>query len=175
MPTFTYSIVVCTKNRPKEFEAFLKNFNSGLTESLTEVIVVDGLDPELLLVNQNLGKNQFPNQNLWKSIVTNKGKPSALNKAMEHLRLKVESDDAVVFLDDDIYFTLECLETAIDYLLAHEICGLSPLIINEDEKCPKNRKEAKQIKLKRNAGRLNAFGENYWINQLDSASRMDKN
>jgi len=162
---FTYVIVVCTKNRPDEIQAFQVNLNRQVSQTLREVIQVDGSNLESEF---NLRISQVPHplsHFKWKLLRTTNGKPSALNVAMDYLESKAEKYTAVIFLDDDIKFSLLEIEKGITFLLENNLCGLSPLIINESDTC--NLKKSKIGHRERlfKEGVVNTAGENFWINQ----------
>jgi GT2 family glycosyltransferase len=84
---------------------------------------------------------------------------------MDYLESKASKFDAVVFLDDDIYFSLTELEAGVSFLLENKFCGLSPLIINENETCEMKRTRLGVRELFPKQGKISSAGENYWVNQ----------
>lgn len=161
----TYSIVVCTKNRPNEIRAFKENLYNQVSQHLKEVILVDGSNLEANLKEDETPSVNGPNTFEWKYLRTERGKPSGLNIAMDYLESKNEKYDAVVFLDDDISFSLQDLELGANFLLKNRFCGLSPLVINENETCKLNESSLGLRNLFLKQGKINAAGENSWINQ----------
>lgn len=156
---------MCTKNRPNEIRAFKANLDCQVSNNLKEVILVDGSDLDVIQNKVNELENCVLTKYNWKYLRTDNGKPSGLNVAMDYLESKEETYDAIVFLDDDIYFSTKQLELGVIFLLENHHCGLSPLIINENESCKLNRSSIgiKDIFLKQ--GKISSAGENSWINQ----------
>lgn len=164
---FTYAIVVCTRNRPEEIQAFQENLNRQVSKNLREVILVEGsnLKGEFTPYNSQVGHSPSPFE--WKMLCTTSGKPSALNVAMDYLDSKTEKYTAVIFLDDDIYFSLLDLERGINFLVDNHLCGLSPLIVNENDSCALNKSRFKFRVPRLKEGVVNSAGENSWINQAN--------
>jgi hypothetical protein len=132
---------------------------------LKEVIVVEGSNQVSDSFASNL-RNKNPSDKFeWKLLRTSKGKPTALNTALDYLASKEERYTAVVFLDDDIHFALSEIEKGISYLFKNNLCGLSPLIINENDICLLGDSESSKKKTFQKQGQLSPAGENYWINQ----------
>jgi GT2 family glycosyltransferase len=160
-------IVVCTKNRPDEIQAFQVNLNRQVSQYLKEVIQVDGSNLESEFNPRKPRAEISLNHFEWKLLPTKNGKPSALNVAMDYLESKVEKYTAVIFLDDDIYFSLVELEKGISFLLENDLCGLSPLIINENDTCTLSKSRFGSKSPRPKEGKVNSAGENSWINQGD--------
>jgi GT2 family glycosyltransferase len=164
---FTYAIVVCTKNRPLEIQDFQKNLKCQSSKTLKEVIVVEGSNQ----INDSFVRD-LTNENTfgkfkWKLLRTSKGKPTALNVALEYLASREEPYTAVVFLDDDINFDLYEIEKGISYLFENNLCGLSPLVINENDICLLGDSGSSKRATFQKQGQLNSAGENYWIDQCN--------
>lgn len=162
---FKYAIVVCTKNRLTEIRAFKDNLNSQVSQYLREVILVDGSNLDANLHEIRTSSIERLNHFNWTYLRTERGKPSGLNIAMDYLESRANKFDAVVFLDDDIYFSLTELETGVSFLLENKFCGLSPLIINENEICEIERTRLGVRESFLRQGKISSTGENYWINQ----------
>ena len=162
---FTYVIVVCTKNRPTEIREFRKNLIGQVSKSLKEVIVVEGSDQTIDFANNDQRNDISVTHFNWTLLQTSKGKPSALNLALDYLASREEKFAAIVFIDDDIHFALSELEKGICFLLENNLCGLSPLVINEDDVCSLNNSDLQQKIRFQKEGKLSPNGENYWINQ----------
>ena len=163
--SYSYVVVVCTKNRPKQILEFIDILNGQVSDKLKEVIVVDGSNPQNQLISQAVAGNGSPGSFDWKVLTTSHGKPSALNVAMEYLELKEKSFDAVVFLDDDINFALHEIEKGIRYLFENKLSGLSPLVINENDVCKIGESRRSFSEVFQKEGKVTKAGENRWINQ----------
>jgi GT2 family glycosyltransferase len=156
---------VCTRNRPNEIEAFKENLNHQASQTLREVILVEGSNQKGEFTMKNSRDDYSKSHFDWKFLRTTKGKPSALNVAMDYLESKTEKYTAVIFLDDDINFSLCEIEKGITYLLDNNYCGLSPLIVNENDTCNVS-KSPVGFRWKRfQEGAINSAGENFWVNQ----------
>ena len=162
--SFRYSIVVCTKNRPDEIKSFLNSLTIQRSDSLALVIVIDGSA-------ENNGSHRSTSEKLthhfnpkFVTIRTSGGKPTALNLAMTYLENNAISLDATVFLDDDITFKLIEIEKGIRYLKEKNVCGLSPLIINEGDFCRRKRFMNRPGIFPQKPGALTKSGENRGIN-----------
>jgi GT2 family glycosyltransferase len=164
---FSYSIVVCTKNRPVEIQNFKRNLSVQLSENLREVIVVEGSSELVIDPPDILESIQSSEQIIWTQLKTTGGKPSALNCAMEYLDSNSQKYSAVVFLDDDIHFNLDQVEQGITFLHANNLCGLSPLVINESDRCVLNPLGSGWNTVTQREGKFTEYGENHWINQCN--------
>lgn len=161
----SYAIVVCTKNRPKEIDGFLSCLNNQHSSFLESVVIVDGsseCDSERW---EEFNKDSSLTKPKYIFLRTNGGKPSALNLSMNYLRTSKKSFDAVVFLDDDISFRLEDIETGIKFLKVNDVCGLSPIIVNEGDTCLRVQKLNRSSFFHfRKGGVLTKGGDNHWFN-----------
>ncbi len=161
---FRYSIVVCTKNRPREIGIFLENIRTQKSELLNCIVIVDG-SPTSSISNEAI--HEFYNEEIFDKLVvlrTGSGKPTALNLGMDYLRASKQKLDAVVFIDDDISFRLADIERGIDHLELNRLCGLSPSIINEGDFCLRKKSRNKKRILFYKPGALSRGGYNSWVN-----------
>jgi GT2 family glycosyltransferase len=159
-----YSIVVCTKNRPDEMKSFLENLSSQQSDSLVVVVVVDGSAENYKLQGSVSEKPRSHFNPKIVTLCTSGGKPTALNLAMTYLENNSFSLAATVFLDDDITFNLVEIEKGVRYLKENDVCGLSPLIINEGDSCRRKRFMNRQGIFPQKSGALTKSGENHGIN-----------
>jgi GT2 family glycosyltransferase len=128
-------------------------------------VIVDGSSDEYIEFQDELSDELSFIQPDYVFLRTKGGKPTALNLSLKYLRESKETLDAVVFLDDDISFRLEDLETGISYLKKNNICGLSPIIVNEGDTCFRIRHlNRSSIFHFRKSGVLTKGGDNYWFN-----------
>ncbi len=163
--SYCYSIVVCTKNRPGEISKFLQHLTTQHSIYLKSVIVVDGS-------TESASQGQVVNQDnlslLYPQVIflgTTGGKPTALNLSMKFLSESKTPIDAVAFIDDDISFHLDDLETGIRFLKNNNLCGLSPIIVNEGDTCNRKRyRNHEGIFSYRKSGVLTKSGDNRGFN-----------
>jgi len=161
----SYAIVVCTKNRPSELNTFLRNLTTQDSPNLESVVVVDGSNDSSYLSRFKLQTEKTLMNPRITFLRTNGGKPTALNLSLKHLRESNKTVDAVVFLDDDIYFHLETLEIGIRFLKHNKICGLSPSIVNEGDTCFRiQHRNRDGIFPFRKSGVITPGGDNRWFN-----------
>jgi glycosyltransferase involved in cell wall biosynthesis len=169
-----YSIVVCTKNRPREIENFLHNLRNQESDFLQDVIIVDGSSE---VSTFNATERNYENNSPYTDIVylrTTGGKPTALNIALRKLEALSVYLDAIVFLDDDITFQLEDLEKGIRYIKRKDLCGLSPIIINEGDICFRKRSRNRIRLFQKDSGVLTRAGDNFWINDRNIIGEWQK-
>lgn len=146
---------------------FKRNLSVQSSENLREIIVVEGSSELLIDPPDILEAMQSSERIIWTQLKTTGGKPSALNCAMEYLDSKNEKYSAIVFLDDDIHFALDQVEQGITFLQANNFCGLSPLVVNENDRCMLNPVGSGWNSLTQKEGKITSYGENYWINQCN--------
>ena len=135
------------------------------SQFLDSVVVVDGSTDSNFKSEIKLQEEIFLLKSNITFLTTNGGKPTALNVSLKYLRESGMLLDAVVFLDDDISFRLEDLEKGIKYLKNNDICGLSPVIVNEGETCSRfQNRNRESIFPFRKSGVLTKAGDNRWFN-----------
>jgi GT2 family glycosyltransferase len=144
------------------------------SDFLQDVIIVDGSsEVSTFNVTEREHENKLPYRDLV-FLRTTGGKPTALNLALRKLETSSDYLDAIVFLDDDIAFQLEDLEKGIRYIKRKDLCGLSPIIINEGDTCSRKRSRNRIGLLQKDSGVLNRAGDNFWINYRNIVGEWQK-
>lgn len=160
-------VVLCTKSRPLYVANFLERYSTANCEFKWHLIMVDGsrTDETNRLVHGERFGSVLKNTTYLR---TKRGKPSALNIALEYLRSVRSEPDYVFFVDDDIEFTLHSIELGIKFILERGIIGFSPLLVNIYDKCSLDSKMRIKNITSKTEGRLSQAGNNRWLNNLIS-------
>lgn len=160
------SLVVCTKNRPHQISLLLDSLRDQTPHNFSSIIIVDGSssdDTEKVVRFSSEFRNKDTN---FIYLRTCGGKPSGLNLAIDYIDQHLTSTDGVLFCDDDIYFRVSDFYYALEYLLQNNLCGLSPLIINENSIVEVNSRLLKPPYKRKLEGTITKSGNNVWVNMI---------
>jgi GT2 family glycosyltransferase len=162
---FEFSIIICTINRASLVISLVLNLIELHVKSDFEIIIVENSGNDALFEELNDRLTKLETKRKLHLIKSNPGLPTARN-----LGVSVSSGEFIVFLDDDIYFEENFLDTLKSiFSRDDEVVGVGALIQNATRGfdrptlCFVNQRE----------GKIAKSGRAFWFTNLKGESDVD--